>query len=1123
MHREFNPTESPFQPRSNLTLYLLTGLLAGLVIADLWPVLAGWLQTLGLELPTWSSREWLGFRFALMAAVIGGARSLYLSLENLTEGKIGADLAIALAAIAAILIAEPLVAAEVVLIALLGECLEAWTFDRTQRAVRRLAELFPTRCWVLRDGQEVRVFTRELVVGDRVVVKPGGKVPADGTVLSGIAHVNMSALTGESLPVEKQPGDSILAGSIVQDGALTIDVKQIAESTVAGQIIELTAAALRDKGPGERLADRLARYFLPVVLLLAAVTFAVHVFLQTGSPVGTEGSTLSLSAAARLAVYPTLAVLVVACPCPLVLATPAAVLAALGRLAGTGVLVKGGSTLERLAQVRGFAFDKTGTLTEGVLELGDVHPYPPSTADELLQAAATAEQSSEHPLARVVLHASRERSLSPEPLAEFSAHPGGGITARTVSGSTLVVGNRRLLVDQQISLPPELSKTLAALDDAGQTVLLVARDGQFLGAIGARDRLRPEAPAILNKLRELGIDPLVMLTGDRVAAARAVAERLPPLEIHAELLPSEKAEWLARHTAEPLSDFRLFKAGSPSSLYAFVGDGVNDAPALARASVGIAIASGSDIAAEAGDVVMMGEPLKPLPMLIRLSRETARVIRQNILWFGFGVNLAGVLITGWLWPFFATNAEWFERAPLAGVLYHQLGSLAVLLNSMRLLAFERHVTSPTLTALREFGQAVDRWASRFHPDELLHELSHHWKPVSAGLAVTGLIAWGLSGVTQVNLDEVGVVQRFGAVRDDLTPGLHLRWPWPIETVTKLSPSRVHTLPVGFRILSEELQEQQRRAAIEQEKLRRPGVGTRDDYAMTWASAHADSIQRLTDESLMITGDGNLVEILATVRYRVEDPKAYLFRCQHPEAVIRSTAEAVFRELTAGEAFLDVLTRDRGEFELLATQRLVLRLDQSSGGGLGIRLDGLTIHDLHPPQEVVAAYHQVAEAIQQRDRRVNEAEAEATRIRQRAAGEKLQIVRQAIAAAAAKIAEAQADRDAFLTWVEARNQLTSAEEAELATLPDAEATRLRAKRLAEKRVLTEFRLALQATVAVLRGRDKLLIDADSLPGRRQLLLVDPQTSRLPAIAFPRSTSSMDPDSLSLPPAPAVPNK
>ena len=248
MHREFDPTESPFTPRTNASLYALTALLGGLLAADLWPVVAGWLGGLGLGPPTWQTREVYGFRFALIAAVLGGARVLYGSLEQLSAGKVGADLAVAVAAIAAILIGEPLVAAEVVFIGLVGECLEAWTFDRTQRAIRGLAELFPMRCWVLRNGDEVRAFTAELVVGDTVVVKPGGKVPADGVVLDGTSAVDTSALTGESVPVDKAPGDVTLAGSVVQFGSLTIRVDKVATETVAGQVAALTAAA-KTRGP----------------------------------------------------------------------------------------------------------------------------------------------------------------------------------------------------------------------------------------------------------------------------------------------------------------------------------------------------------------------------------------------------------------------------------------------------------------------------------------------------------------------------------------------------------------------------------------------------------------------------------------------------------------------------------------------------------------------------------------------------------------------------------------------------------------------------------------------------------------------------------------------------------
>src|SRR6516225_9394193 len=278
MHREISHTEQAFYRERNLSLYLMTGLIGILIGADLWPSLAGWLSAKGLELPSWQREFYGNYRFALLAAVLGGARILYGSVESLLEGRLGADLALAIATIAAILIGEPLVAAEVVFIGMLGECLESFTFERTQRAIRRLVEVFPRRCWLLRDGQEVRVLTSELQVGDRVVVKPGARVPVDGVVIDGRSAVDTSALTGESLPVDKGPNDEVLAGSLNQLGALTIEARRVAEHTIVGQVIEMTARALQDKAPLERTADRLARYFLPTVLGLAAITFLFSLF-----------------------------------------------------------------------------------------------------------------------------------------------------------------------------------------------------------------------------------------------------------------------------------------------------------------------------------------------------------------------------------------------------------------------------------------------------------------------------------------------------------------------------------------------------------------------------------------------------------------------------------------------------------------------------------------------------------------------------------------------------------------------------------------------------------------------------------------------------------------------------
>src|SRR5437868_866004 len=284
----------------------------------------------------------------------------------------------------------------------------------------------------------------------------------------------------------------------------------------------------------------------------------------------------SWDAAARVAAYPALGVLVVACPCALILATPAAVVAALGRLAGTGVLVKGGSALERLAGVRAVAFDKTGTLTEGRLELGDVLPLPGVSPDDLLRMAATAEQGSEHPLARVVLDAAAVRSITPEPRTEFTALPGAGVRA-VAGGQSLLVGTRRLLEEQGVAVPAEAVALLDRLDAAGQTPLLVARGGTVLGAIGARDRVRPDAAAVIAELRASGIEHVALLTGDRAAAARAVAAAVGIDDVHAELLPDQKADFVASR-----------EGGS----VAFVGDGINDAPALARAAVGLAVGTG---------------------------------------------------------------------------------------------------------------------------------------------------------------------------------------------------------------------------------------------------------------------------------------------------------------------------------------------------------------------------------------------------------------------------------------------------------------------------------------------------------------------------------------------------
>ena len=355
---------------------------------------------------------------------------------------------------------------------------------------------------------------------------------------------------------------------------------------MAGRVIELTAKALKDKSNIERTADRLARCFLPIVLGIAAVTLLVClIYFGSGWFRAANAQRLNFRQALTLSIYPTLSVLVVACPCALILATPAAVIAALGRLAGTGVLIKSGAALERLATVTAIAFDKTGTITEAKLELGDVVCLADVNADELVRLAAGAEQRSEHPLARLFVHEAAQRKLVLDPVLEFQAHPGAGVTAVTAFGKILV-GTRRLIEGQGIAVIDQAADALQRLDAAGQTALLIARDGVLLGVLGARDRVRAEAFGVLKELRALGIDPIVLLTGDRTAAANWVAEGLNFNEVIAELLPEQKAAYI-----EKMKSGNSPLAPRPSPL-SMIGDGINDAPALACADVGIAIGVG---------------------------------------------------------------------------------------------------------------------------------------------------------------------------------------------------------------------------------------------------------------------------------------------------------------------------------------------------------------------------------------------------------------------------------------------------------------------------------------------------------------------------------------------------
>lgn len=1053
MHREISHGEEPFYSDTPLSLYLFTAMLGLLIGADLWP---GFVQWIGLSdsLPTWS-RDVFGYRFALLAAILGGARTLYGSLDSLFAGRLGADLAVALACIAAILIGEPLVAAEVVFIGMIGEVLESFTFERTQKAVRKLAEIRPRRCWLLKDGEEIRIKVNELKVGDQVVVKPGARIPADGIVLAGQSSVDLSALTGESLPIEKGPGDEILTGSLNQYGALTIEAQRVAEDTVVGRVLKMTGDALQQKGSSERTADRLAKYFLPAVLGLALITFLVGLIFHAGVFSNTPSELKpEFWQAARLATYPALSILVVACPCALILATPAAIIAALGRLAGTGVLIKSGAALEKLAQVKTIAFDKTGTLTEGKLELGDLIPLSEIDENELLQLAATAEQRSEHVIATLIVEEAKQRNLSLTTIEEFQAHPGSGVTAK-VQNQTITIGTPRLMEQQEIPITDEAKQALTQLDETGQTALFIARDRQILGLIGARDRVRAEAADILTELRNQGINRIALLTGDRESAASVVSERLAIEESHAQLLPDQKSNWIAQES-------------NTESPIVMVGDGINDAPALAQADVGIAIGgAGSDIAAEAGDIVFMGDPLRPLPLLMRLSQETVRIIRQNIIIFAFGVNIVGIVVTAWIWPLVA-SPEWYEESPIVAVIYHQLGSFLVLLNAMRLLWFERKDSPRTVAWKQQIGR-VNEWMERnLDVDEWLHGVAHRWKLALSIFGILFVTGYALSGITTVAPDEIGIVQRFGKVVDEeLKPGWYWRLPWPMESVTKINPAKIRTIEVGYR------------SRENSNQLESGG----------WAEEHGKSIELRPAEALMLTGDGNLVEVKVAIHYRVTQPRIYLFEVQQPEELIRSIAEAVIREVIAGSSFSTLLTDQRSLVQQSINQALTMRCQSISKHGIGITIERVTFQELHPPQEVVPAYHDVTKAMEERNKRIIDAQRTALEESQQAESRAERERLEAFAEQDGIVRRAKAQRIVFNAKLTSRNQLPLHKEVSilllslfdenLATTPADKYQAYQRKRestLTRQKQLVDARLRLDSLEKSLNGSEKIIIDA-----------------------------------------------
>lgn len=1059
MQHKVDPREALELP-SFRTLYFTTAVVGVLIAADL---LFRWLGWTSWQRP-------LGYDLALIAALIGGARIVYGALVGILEGNIGADIALAIAMLAALLLREYWVAAEVAFIAMVGECLEAITFKRAHRELRKILELSPRTARVVRDGREVEVPIGDVRPGDVVIVRPGERVPVDGVVLEGRTTVDQSALTGESLPVDVAEGDKVFAGTLNQYGAVRVRTERVGEETTLGQVIRLVTEAQLRKAPIERAADRYARLFLPAVLTAALLTL---IYTNWGAP-----SWKSLNW------MPTLAVLVVACPCGLILATPAAAMAGVAWMARRGVIIKGSEALERLATVRYMAFDKTGTLTEARLQLGAIRPLGGLTEDELLRLAAAVEQLSEHHLGRLIVAEAQQRGLQLPEVTEFRAHPGAGVEGTLLPAARKVlVGNRRLLAEQGVANLQEMEPILNELDRLGQTALLVAVDGRVVGALGAEDRVRPEAADVIHELRHLGVREIVLLTGDRYTVAEKVAKAVGVDRFVAEMLPADKAEWIRnwRNEVRQRARAKLEELGIRRTLpgVGMVGDGINDAPSLAIADAGLALGGvGTDIAAEAGDLVLMGEPLKPLPDLLRFSRAVVRVIRQNILIFAFGLNAGAILL----------SAE-EVLGPIGAAITHQIGSFLVLCNAVRLLWFDRWEQSFLGRLEASLSRLCIRIADLFYP--LVSRLWQRRILLRRAAVGAALAAYALSGLHLIREEEVGAVRRCGRFADVLMPGLHWRLPYPFEVVDRVRPADVRVLEIGFR--------------------RRKAASGRELAAIEWDSPHREGImERLEDESLVFTGDNRLLELTATVQYRLDigDPavlnpdavrsaiRSLLYDVRYPDDMVRFVTEEVLRELAATRPFGDILTEGRHAIEIEAAQRIEERIRSY---GFKARVLAVTLQDVHPPLEVVDAFRELARAAKERERL--EIDAEAYRIQSL-----ISAVGQQVAEKLVTGGQGLALSDPIWESLEpllqgtTRRVLNEAQAAAVERLARTArdvilfAARLQAHRVAPE--VSTTRLYFKTVAEAIQDRPKIIVDHHGA-GRRLLLLSDPRANEMTA--------------------------
>ncbi|HEY4600919.1 MAG TPA: heavy metal translocating P-type ATPase [Cerasibacillus sp.] len=581
----------------------------------------------------------------LAAIIIGGYQMFIEGFKNLFKLDFNMKTLMTIAVIGAAIIGEWAEGAVVVFLFAVSEALEDYSIDKARESIRSLMDIAPNTALIKRADQEIEMKVEDIQIGDIMLVKPGQRIAMDGEVIKGESYISEAAITGESLPIFKSIGQDVFAGSINEEGFLEVKVTKHVEDTTIAKIIHLVEEAQAEKAPSQKFVDRFAKYYTPAIMLIA-------LFVAIVPP-------LLFSADWSTWVYSGLAVLVVGCPCALVISTPVAIVTAIGNAARHGVLIKGGVHLEEAGHLRAVAFDKTGTLTEGTPRVTDVIPLNDTDEQDVLSIAHTIESYSEHPLATAIVHYAKEAQVPKYKAEAFQSITGKGAKA-TIEHTEYYIGSPAFFNTEQ-TIPETIQETINALQRDGKTVMVLGTKTKTLGLIAVADRLRKESRDIIDTLHQIGIEKTIMLTGDNENTGHAIGRELGISEVKAELLPDEKLEVIKNLKQQ-------------YGKTAMVGDGINDAPALAGSSVGIAMGgAGTDAALETADIALMGDDLTKLPYTVALSRKTLSIIKQNIS-FALGLKLLALLfvIPGWLTLWIAIFAD-------------MGATLIVTLNSLRLI------------------------------------------------------------------------------------------------------------------------------------------------------------------------------------------------------------------------------------------------------------------------------------------------------------------------------------------------------------------------------------------------------------------------------------------------------